>query len=98
MESYYRIVKEECMRERYITPIVVLIALAITSILNIVYKIEFYNSVIRLLLVLILFYIIGKVAERIIVSTIIKESISKVEETIEDDDMVDLSEETPNSL
>lgn len=54
------------MRERYIAPAVMLIAGAITSILNIVNDVDFLFGLKRLLAVLIIFYIIGKIATKII--------------------------------
>jgi len=54
------------MRERYIAPAIMLVAGAITSVFNIVNEIEKFESLKRLLLVLILFYIIGSVAAKII--------------------------------
>ncbi len=55
------------MRERYIAPAIMLIAGAITSIFNIVNNIEFLDSLKRLLIVLIIFYAIGKIAAKIII-------------------------------
>ncbi|WP_281533000.1 hypothetical protein [Anaerocolumna aminovalerica] len=54
------------MQRRYIAPAIMLTAGAITIILNIIYKLELLASLKRLLLVLLIFYIIGKVAEKII--------------------------------
>ncbi len=54
------------MQRRYIAPTIMLTAGAITIILNIVYKLELLASLKRLLLVLFIFYIIGKIAEKII--------------------------------
>lgn len=54
------------MKERYIAPAVMLIAGAITSILNIIDKIPVLDGLIRLLVVLIVFYILGKIVTVII--------------------------------
>ncbi len=54
------------MRERYIAPAIMLVAGAITSILNIINGIEFLKGLERLLIVLIIFYIIGKIAAKVI--------------------------------
>jgi hypothetical protein len=54
------------MKERYIAPAIMLVAGAITSILNIVNGIEFLKGLERLLIVLIIFYIIGKIAAKVI--------------------------------
>jgi hypothetical protein len=58
------------MRERYIAPAIMLVAGAITSILNIMDKVELFDSLKRLLIVLIVFYILGKIAAKIIVKAI----------------------------
>jgi multisubunit Na+/H+ antiporter MnhG subunit len=54
------------MQRRYIAPTIMLTAGAITIILNIIYKLELLDSLKRLLIVLLIFYIIGKIAEKII--------------------------------
>jgi hypothetical protein len=54
------------MRNRYIASAIMLFAGAITIIFNIIKEIEFLSSMKRLLLVLIIFYIIGKIAAMII--------------------------------
>ncbi|MGF7144746.1 flagellar biosynthesis/type III secretory pathway M-ring protein FliF/YscJ [Anaerotaenia torta] len=59
------------MKERYIPALIMLIAGAITSILNIVNKVETAEGLKRLLLVLFLFYIAGLVVKAIIVKTVI---------------------------
>lgn len=60
------------MRERYIPAFVVLLAGAITSIINIVNKVELVTGLKRLLLVIIVFYFIG-----IIVKAVIKAALTK---------------------
>lgn len=68
------------MNRRYIAPLVTLLALATTSILNIVYKISLYKSTIRLLIVFIIFYVIGKIAEKIIITVIHKDELNQLAE------------------
>jgi flagellar biosynthesis/type III secretory pathway M-ring protein FliF/YscJ len=63
-----------------------LFAGAITSIINIVNKVEPLTSLKRLLLVLVIFYVIGLIARAIIVRTIQKAHKTK-------DDVEDLGEE-----
>ncbi len=58
------------MRDRYIAPAIMLVAGAITSILNIINGVEFLKGLERLLVVLIAFYIIGKIAALVIKRTI----------------------------
>ena len=58
------------MRERYIAPAIMLVAGAITSVLNIVNEVDFLECLKRLLMILILFYIIGRVAAKIITKAI----------------------------
>ncbi|WMJ88421.1 hypothetical protein [Anaerocolumna sp. MB42-C2] len=54
------------MRDRYIAPAIMLVAGAVVSIFNIINGIDFLKGLERLLLVLILFYILGRIAARII--------------------------------
>lgn len=58
------------MRERYIAPAIMLVAGAITSVFNIVNEVDFLESLKQLLIILILFYIIGRVAAKIITKAI----------------------------
>jgi len=67
------------MQRRYIAPAIMLTAGAITIILNIIYKLELLSSLKRLLIVLFIFYVIGKIAEKIIGK--IADSQKKMEET-----------------
>ena len=59
------------MRERYLPALIMLIAGAITCILDISNKTDLLTSLKRLLIVLIVFYIIGLIAKEIIVKTLI---------------------------
>jgi len=68
------------MRNKYISLAITLLALAITSVLNIAFQISFFHSVIRLLIVFIIFFIIGKLAERIIVKAIKVDELAKLSE------------------
>ncbi len=54
------------MKERYIPAFIMLIAGAITSIINIMNKVEVITGLKRLLLVIIIFYILGLIAKVII--------------------------------
>lgn len=54
------------MKERYIPALIMLVAGAVTSILDIIHQVELLTSLKRLLLVLILFYIIGLIAKSIL--------------------------------
>ena len=58
------------MRERYIAPVIMLVAGAITSVFNIVNEVDFLESLKQLLIILILFYIIGRIAAKIITKAI----------------------------
>ena len=59
------------MRERYIPALVMLLAGAITSVLNIVNKLRVEDGLKRLLLVLVIFYFVGLIIKAIIVRTVI---------------------------
>lgn len=75
------------MRDRYIAPAIMLVAGAITSILNIVNNIEFLKGLERLLAVLVIFYIIGRVAAMVIKkATNIKSESAGIEEEDEHKD------------
>lgn len=54
------------MREKYIPAFVVLIAAAITSIINIVNRVDVLAGLKRLLIVIIIFYIVGIIAKAVI--------------------------------
>jgi ATP/ADP translocase len=83
---------EVSMRERYIPAFIMLIAGTVTSIINMLQKIELVTGLQRLLLVLIIFYMIGLIAKRIIKKAIsTKPSQMEQEETEEDE----LKEEAP---
>lgn len=87
------------MRERYIPAIVMLIAGAITSILNIVNKIDPIQGLIRLLLILLLFFVVGMIIKAIIVKFII--NAPKRGEASEDEDGVEEEEQeetTPEAI
>ncbi len=74
------------MRERYIPALVMLLAGAITSVLNIVNEIVVEDGLKRLLLVLVIFYFVGLVIKAIIVRTVInapKKGEDILEEEIE---------------
>jgi hypothetical protein len=77
------------MRDRYIAPAIMLTAGAITSVLNIVNEVDFLEGMKRLLLVLILFYVIGKIATKIIKKVTSFEIKSSDEEDIEEQALTD---------
>jgi large-conductance mechanosensitive channel len=60
------------LRERYIPAFITLLAGAVTSIINIVNKVELVTGLKRLLLVIIVFYFIG-----LIVKAVIKVALTK---------------------
>lgn len=68
------------MQKRYIAPVIMLTAGAITSVLDIIQEVDFYNSMKRLFLVLIVFFIIGKIVT-IIITKVTKEPEPKKEGT-----------------
>ncbi len=81
------------MRERYIAPAIMLVAGAITSVITIINQVEFFESLKRLLIVLILFYIIGKIAIKIIIKvTFIEKKSEQSEEDIQIDESQVLEE------
>ncbi|MDF2951108.1 MAG: hypothetical protein K0S18_691 [Anaerocolumna sp.] len=57
------------MRERYITPVIMLSAAAITSIFNVINRVELIDGLKKLLLIIIIFYFIGRIATKVIVKT-----------------------------
>jgi hypothetical protein len=76
------------MREKLITPFIVLFALLTTSIFNIVYKVEIFHSMIRLLIVFVVFYMIGKISEKVIIKAIKKDVLTNNKS--ENDEVVDV--------
>ena len=80
------------MREKFITPFIVLIALFIISIVNIINKVNIFESMIRLLIVFIIFYIIGKISEKIIIRAINKDKLNNTNIEIVEDVMVQMDE------
>lgn len=78
------------MRERYIPALIMLIAGAITCILDIYRKADLLPSLKRLLLVLIIFYIIGLLAKEIIMYTLL--SMQKTDKPDTDSEAVDNSD------
>ena len=65
--AWFSMQMEVMMRERYIPAIIMLLAGAITSVINIINKVERVAGLKRLLLVIIIFYFIGLIAKAIIV-------------------------------
>ena len=81
----------DLMRERYIPALVMLLAGAVTSIINIVNKVKVFDGLKRLLIVLVLFYIVGLIIKAIIVNTIIN-APKKGEELQQESDETDEEE------
>lgn len=81
------------MRERYIPALVMLLAGAITSIINIVNKVNVNIGLGRLLIVLILFYFVGIIIKAIIVRTII--NAPKKGDELTEEETEDTQEEKP---
>jgi large-conductance mechanosensitive channel len=54
------------LKERYIPPFIVLLAGAVTSIINIVNKVELVTGLKRLLIVIIIFYFVGLIVKAVI--------------------------------
>ncbi len=75
------------MRDRLIPAIVMLIAGAITSILNMVNKVEMVTGLKRLLLVLIIFYFIGLIARAILGKVL--HPVEKPNDTVEKEEAGD---------
>ena len=69
------------MRDKFIPAVIMLIAGMVTSIINIVNKVELNTGLKRLLLVMIIFYIIGLIAKAIIMRA--SKIKPKPEETVE---------------
>jgi UDP-N-acetylmuramyl pentapeptide phosphotransferase/UDP-N-acetylglucosamine-1-phosphate transferase len=84
---------EVTMRERYIPPFIVLVAAAITSIINIINGVDMLTGLKRLLLVIVIFYIIGLVVKAIITKIFIHKT--KEEEAVENpEEEIQTEEET----
>jgi hypothetical protein len=71
------------MKERYIPAFIMLIAGAITSIINIVNQVELVTALKRLLLVIIIFYVIGLIMKAIL-QIGLKKLAKKQEEDLEE--------------
>lgn len=77
------------MRDRYIAPAVMLIAGVVMSVINLVNHEEMLTSLERLLVVLICFFIIGKIAAAVIRKFTATKAVDKVAEN----DMSEKNEE-----
>lgn len=71
------------MKQKYIPAFIMLIAGAITSIIDILNKVELLVGLKRLLIILILFYIIGLIAQAIIRKVTAPKPASSEEENTE---------------
>jgi flagellar biosynthesis/type III secretory pathway M-ring protein FliF/YscJ len=74
------------LRERFITAFIVLIAGAITSIINIVNKVELVTGLKRLLLVIIVFYFVGLIVKSIVKIALTRFTRMAVEEADQNSD------------
>jgi hypothetical protein len=83
---------EVMMKERYIPAFVMLLAGAVTSMINIINKVELVSGLKRLLLVVIIFYFVGLVVKAII--KIAYKKIPEKEETEGNKEEVTKPEET----
>lgn len=81
------------MKERYIPALVMLIAGTITSILNVVNKVEVLEGLKRLLAVLLLFYFAGLIVKAVIIKTII--NAPRKGDEIQEEAIEDTEEEQP---
>ncbi|MDF2608558.1 MAG: hypothetical protein K0R92_32 [Lachnospiraceae bacterium] len=62
------------MRERYIAPSIMLSAAAITSIFNVINRVDIIEGLKKLLVIIIIFYVIGRIAAKVIVKATKMES------------------------
>lgn len=80
------------MKERYIPAFIMLIAGAITSIINIVNQVELVTALKRLLLVIVIFYIIGLIMKAILqigLKKLAKKQVESLEEeTVSDEENI----------
>jgi hypothetical protein len=85
------------MRERYIAPAIMLIAGAVISILNIVNGVKTLDGLKALLIVLIIFYIIGKIVTVIIrKATAVPEVPTEAEQAAPEEEFTSTEEISPN--
>ncbi len=83
------------MKLRYIPAVITLIAGTITSIISIIYQNNVIHSLILLLVVLIVFYIIGNIAKRIIAYAMM---LPKIDKSSDEDEVIDESIESNTSI
>ncbi len=81
------------MKGKYIPAIITLVAGLVTSIICLVKGVEIIRSLITLLLVLIIFYIVGRIAKFIIVKTL-EERIEIPQVTDENDEKAEEKQES----
>lgn len=75
------------MKDRYIPPFITLLAGAVTSIINIVNKVELVTGLKRLLLVIILFYILGQIVKAVLKVALTKFAKNEETEDNKEEDM-----------
>ncbi len=71
------------MRERYIPPLVMLLAGAIVSIYNIINKTELLTALKQLLVILIIFYILGIIVKDIFIAAVVKSAKKTQDEQVD---------------
>lgn len=81
------------MKQRYIPPLIMLIAGALTCILDIINKVELIKSLKRLLIVLIVFYFIGLIAKAVIIKAT-EPKLEKPKEDLEDEAVIQEEDES----
>ncbi len=80
------------MRERYIPAVIVLLAAAITEIINLVNKVDRRTALIRLLVVIIIFYIMGLIIRAVVTKVLIqgpKADSIEAEEIVETEELLE---------
>lgn len=80
------------MRTQYIPPVITLLAAAIISILNVINKVDLLFGLKRLLITIFVFYIFGKIIEKIMIK-IMKNQEKNDEYLYEDDEIVEKNAE-----
>ncbi|HCA69226.1 MAG TPA: hypothetical protein DEP17_02060 [Lachnospiraceae bacterium] len=68
------------MRLKYLPALIMLIAGAIISIINIIHKVETFTALKRLLLVLVLFYILGLTAKALLEKALLEKPMEEQKE------------------
>jgi p-aminobenzoyl-glutamate transporter AbgT len=85
----------ERMRDRLLPALIMLIAGAVTCIIDIYHKADLLSSLKRLLFVLIIFYVLGLIAKAIIIKVLEPKLSKKYEDTeaVAEDNIEDISKD-----